>query len=109
MQDVRSSQRLQTSAVCLVAGEGDIDMHLERLLKQHKQLDQGGSRILEINPRHDLIKALAGRINQEGAGEALEDMAFLLLDQARILEGEALPDAAAFAQRMARCLEKGLA
>lgn len=109
VQDVRTSQRLQTSAVCLVAEEGDIDMHLERLLKQHKQLDRGGNRVLEINPRHDLIKALAGRINQDGAGDALEDMAFLLLDQARILEGEPLPDAAAFAQRMARCLEKGLA
>ena len=39
VKDVRSSERLTDSAVCLVADEGDMDMHLERLLKQHRQLD----------------------------------------------------------------------
>ena len=33
VKDVRSSERLTDSAVCLVADEGDMDMHLERLLK----------------------------------------------------------------------------
>ena len=108
VKDVRASQRLQTSAVCLVADEGDMDMHLERILKQHKQLDMASSRILELNPRHRLVKALATRIGKEGAGETLEDMAFLLLDQARILEGETLPDPVAFAQRMANAIERGL-
>ena len=39
VKDVRASSRLDTSAVCLVADEGDMDIHLERLLKQHRQLD----------------------------------------------------------------------
>ena len=34
VKDVRSSERLTDSPVCLVADEGDMDMHLERLLKQ---------------------------------------------------------------------------
>ena len=38
VKDVRASARLTDSAVCLVADEGDLDMHLERLLKQHRQL-----------------------------------------------------------------------
>ncbi len=108
VKDVRASERLTNSAVCLVADEGDMDIHLERLLKQHNQLDQASSRVLEINPRHPLIKALAEGIDKPGAGEALEDIAFLLLDQARIVEGEPLPDPAAFARRMASMLEKGL-
>ncbi|MBM3526124.1 MAG: molecular chaperone HtpG, partial [Alphaproteobacteria bacterium] len=51
VKDVRLSQRLEDSAVCLVADERDLDIHLERLLRQHKQIDAGAKRILEINPR----------------------------------------------------------
>ncbi|SMF66637.1 molecular chaperone HtpG [Azospirillum oryzae] len=110
VKDVRKSERLTDSAVCLVADDNDMDMHLERLLKQHKQLNgEVGKRILEINPSHALIKRLAERAKGTGATDALEDAAWLLLDQARIVEGEALPDPAAFARRLASAMEKGLA
>ncbi len=108
VKDVRASQRLTDSAVCLVAEEGDMDIHLERLLKQHKQLDQAVPRVLEINPGHPMIVRLSERIGAEGAAGELEEVAHLLLDQARILEGEPLPDPAAFAQRMSKLVEKGL-
>ncbi|GGF33580.1 chaperone protein HtpG [Aliidongia dinghuensis] len=109
VKDVRSTDRLTESAVCLVADEGDMDMHLARLLKQHKQLGEEAKRVLEVNPRHPLIQRLAERLGQFGTGPALEDAAWLLLDQARIVEGEALPDPVAFAKRLASCLERGLA
>ena len=110
VKDVRKSERLTDSAVCLVADDNDMDMHLERLLKQHKQLNgEVGKRILEINPSHALIKRLAERAKGSGATDALEDAAWLLLDQARIVEGEPLPDPAAFARRLASAMEKGLA
>jgi molecular chaperone HtpG len=111
VKDVRVSKRLTDSAVCLVADERDIDMHLERLLRQHKQLDAGGDskRILEINSRHPLIARLVDLAGKEGAVDALRDFAWLLLDQARILEGEALPDPGAFAKRLSSVLARGLA
>ncbi len=113
VKDVRASKRLTSSPVCLVADEGDLDMHLERLLKQQRQLDRTSVRILEINPGHTLIKALAGHIGEkgvgkDGAGSIVEDAAWLLLDQARIIEGEPLPDAAAFSRRLSALVEKGL-
>jgi molecular chaperone HtpG len=108
VKDVRSSERLTDSAVCLVADEGDIDMHLERLLKQHRQLDAATKRILELNPRHRLIERLAASVGETGASEPLSDFAWLLLDQARIVEGEQLPDPPAFARRLAMLLERGL-
>ncbi|NNG02647.1 MAG: molecular chaperone HtpG [Inquilinus sp.] len=108
VKDIRASNRLTDSPVCLVADEGDMDMHLERLLKQHKQLDTAAARILEINPGHRLIARLADEAQADGGAERLADMAFLLLDQARIVEGETLPDPAAFARRMAEALERGL-
>ena len=111
VKDVRSSKRLTDSAVCLVADERDIDMHLERLLRQHKQLAAGidAKRILEINPKHPLIARLVDLAGKEGAADALGDFAWLLLDQARILEGETLPDPAAFAKRLSSVLARGLA
>src|SRR6516162_3042535 len=108
VKDVRSSERLTDSAVCLVADEGDMDMHLERLLKQHRQLDTMSKRILELNPRHTLIERLAAAVGEVGASDQLSEFAWLLLDQARIVEGEQLPDPPAFARRRAALLERGL-
>ena len=106
VKDVRTTDRLTDSAVCLVADDGDMDMRLERMLKAHNQLNSDSVRILEINPKHDLIKNMAGAATKGGAADDLADLAFLLLDQARIIEGEALPDAAAFSRRMATVMAK---
>src|SRR6201981_2309420 len=107
-KDVRTSDRLTDSAVCLVADEGDMDMHFERLLKQHRQLNTMSKPILELNPRHKLIERLAATVGEAGASDQLSEFAWLLLDQARIIEGEQLPDAAAFARRLSTVLERGL-
>ena len=107
--DVRASERLSTSPVCLVAEAGALDMHLERMLSKHDRLSAATPRILEINPRHPLIRALAARAQAKGAADALSDAAHLLLDQARIVEGEPLPDTAAFSRRLADVMAKGLA
>ncbi len=108
VKDVRISERLTDSAVCLVSDEGDVDIHLERILKQHNQFDGAVKRVLEINPTHGLIRALAATVGNDGAGERVSEAAWLLLDQARIVEGEKLPDPAAFSRRMAQVMEKGL-
>ncbi|MEW5727399.1 MAG: molecular chaperone HtpG, partial [Pseudomonadota bacterium] len=107
VRDVKASERLTESACCLVADPGQMSIHLEKLLKAHRQLDQSFPRILEINPRHGLIKGLAARV-KAGGREAVDDAAHLLLDQARILEGEPPADPAAFARRLAAVMEKGL-
>lgn len=110
VKDVRLSGRLTESPVCLVAADGDMDMYLERLLRQHRRLDADVPtlRILEVNPHHALIRQMAARA-EAGAGEAeLTDAAWLLLDQARILEGDPLPDPSAFARRLTAVMERGL-
>lgn len=109
IKDVRSSTRLTDSPVCLVADEGDMDMHLERLLKAHNQIDAASPRVLEINPGHALIKHLAGIAEKNASDNALDDAAFLLLDQARIVEGEPVIDPQDFIKRMTAIMQKGLA
>ena len=109
VKDVRSSDRLTDSAVCLVAGEGDMDLHLERMLKSQGHMDVPNStRVLEINSTHALIKQLSGLTDDLTKKEDLQNMAHLLLDQARIIEGEAVADPAAFSKRLNSALAKGL-
>jgi len=105
VKDVRVSQRLTDSAVCLVADEGELDMRLARLLQQHKRLDSLAPRVLEINGAHPVIAALAKAVSA-GKGEQVADAAWVLLDQARIQEGEPLPDPAAFAKRLGQMMSK---
>jgi molecular chaperone HtpG len=104
VKDVRTSARLTDSAVCLVADAGDMDMHLERLLRGHQREVAPNKRILELNPRHRLIRSLAHLIDREGASDMLENAAHLLLDQARLIEGEPLNDANDFARRLSDVL-----
>jgi molecular chaperone HtpG len=109
VKDVRPSARLTDSAVCLIADEQSLDMRLERFLKQHQQLDELSKRVLEINPKHGLIKRMAALAAETGQRDALGDLVELLLDQARIVEGEPLPDPGVFSRRMSAFLAKGLA
>ena len=109
VKDVRASERLTDSPVCLVADDGDMDMNIERLLKQHNQLSESTPRVLEINADHALITKLAKKAKAaKGIDAAVEEAAFLLLDQARIVEGEPIADPLAFSRRMAAVMEKGL-
>lgn len=108
VKDVRVSSRLTASACCLVADEGQMSIHLERLLRQHQGQEAAPARVLEINAGHATIKALAARAAAETTSAALEDMAFLLFDQARIVEGEAPSDPVEFAARLSRLMQAGL-
>ncbi|MGY9013980.1 MAG: molecular chaperone HtpG, partial [Rhodospirillales bacterium] len=102
VKDVRASDRLTDSAVCLVADEGDLDIRTEQLMKRHAQMQGGGPtpRILEVNPTHPLIKRLGKLATSDAPDNSLSDAAFLLFDQARIMEGESVADATEFARRM---------
>jgi molecular chaperone HtpG len=102
VSDVRISQRLTTSASCLVAGGEGRDRQLERLLAQQNK-GAGIKPVLEINMRHPLVAAIAGK------GDATADLSFLLLEQAQILDGELPEDTAAFASRLNRLVLRGMA
>jgi molecular chaperone HtpG len=107
--DIRVSKRLKDSAVCLVAEEHGLDLRLERFLKQHSQIDKLSTRVLEINGQHELIRRMAAMAEDEASGVQFAELARLLLDQARIVEGEPIPDPGAFSRRMSTFLAKGLA
>ncbi len=107
--EVRASERLTDSAVCLVASDKGPDRALERILASAGRLNTASKPILEVNPRHPLVVALADL--GENARSLKEDAAHLLLDEALLLEGDRVADPRAFSERLARvlgkCLHKG--
>ncbi len=101
VSDVRASQRLTTSASCLVAGGAGRDRALERLLVQQNR-GAVTKPILEVNMHHPLVVAIAGQ------KDAARDLSLLLLEQAQILDGELPEDPAAFASRLNELVLRGL-
>ena len=92
--DVRESTRLTDSACVLVDADDGISANMERILAQ-AQPGSGmkAKRVLEVNPRHPLIRNLAG-LHEGGHTEAAEQMTRLLYDDACLLEGTVVEPAA---------------
>lgn len=104
VMDVKKSSRLVGSPACLIASSQAPDRQLEKMLSQQKGGAMPGMKpILEINANHAMAKALNSAIvdNKE---ERFDDLAFILLDEARILEGNAPADPAKFTERLNRLL-----
>ena len=106
VEDVKVSQRLVSSPACLVATAHGPDRTLERLL-QRQQRGINVKPILEINPGHPLIGAI-DRARMAADLTVVDDLAHLLLDQARIVEGELPIDPARFTERLNRYLVAGI-
>jgi len=106
VSDVRLSDRLTDSAVCLVAPDSGPDRGLEKILASAGRLPSAAKPILEVNPRHELVVALAALGDSDRAFK--EDAAHLLFDEARVLDGERPADARSFSDRLARVLGRGL-
>ena len=106
VKDIRVSHKLETSSVCLAVDEGAMDFRMERFLHENNQIKSRMAKILEINPEHAVVKNLYGLLDKDDA--KLADTCWLLLDQARIIEGEEVGNPKEFAERLNRVMEKGL-
>ena len=101
VKDVRASVRLADSPSCIVSDEEEPSMQMQQMLRAMGQKDVPAPKpTLEINPDHEIVKKLLAR--PEDA--VTEDAAWLLLDQALLMEGVPLTDPAAFVQRLNRVL-----
>jgi molecular chaperone HtpG len=106
VSDVRASDRLTESAVCLVASETGLDRQLEKILAGSGRIQSAAKPILEINPRHDIVVALASLGDDDLSFK--RDAAYLLFDEARVLDGDRPADARTFCDRLGRLLTRSL-
>lgn len=98
--DVRVSHRLTDSPSCLVLGEHEMALHMQRLLRDAGHDIPTSPPVLEINPQHPLVKRIEGETDPARS----EDLGMLLFDEARLAAGDQLDDPAAFVGRVNRLL-----
>lgn len=104
VKDVRATSKLAHTPACLAADEKGMDIRFERFLYEQKQLPARSAKILEINPQHPVIASLAEKIKSGARDADAADLAWLVFDQAVILEGEELADPKGFATRLNKLL-----
>ena len=108
IDDARASDRLTDSVACLVAPEFGPDRQLEKMLAAHGRTMDRVKPVLEINAAHPLTASLAKRFKEGRDRDLVDDAAWLLLDEARLVDGEPLKDAPGFAARLRRVMERAL-
>ncbi len=105
VKKVRVSTRLNESPVCFVSSGPELNPYLLNMLKSQAN---ALARILEINPNHLLIQNLSNIVGKEDKEQMLKEMAWLLYDQALILEGQPVADSQLFTQRLALLMNNQL-
>ena len=111
IKEVRLSNRLTTSPVCLVSGEHDMTPQMERLLKETEGLGAMGGpqkRIMELNPKHEILAKLQEAFDKDQKAPVLDDYAQLLLGYAFLAEGSDLPDPGRFNKLVGDLMVNGL-
>jgi molecular chaperone HtpG len=105
VKEVRVSTRLADSPSCIVSDEDEPSARMRQMMRAMGQKEMPEpSPTLEINPDHEIIKKLLGRPDDA----TTQDAAWLLFDQALLLEGVPLKDPATFVQRLNRVLDQSI-
>ena len=105
VKDVRVSARLADSPSCIVSDEEEPSLQMQQMLRAMGEKELPSSRpTLEINPDHEIVKKLLSRVDDS----IVEDAAWLLLDQALLMEGLPLQEPATFVQRLNRVLNQSI-
>ncbi len=105
VKDVRASVRLADSPSCIVSDEAEPSLQMQQMLRAMGQKEMPTPKpTLEINPDHEIVKKLLANPDDP----ALDDAAWLLFDQALLMEGVPLTDPAAFVGRLNRVLNQSI-
>ena len=106
---VTTTERLTNSPASLNVEQGQMSIHLERLMRNHQQQTSFAStRILELNPYHPLIIKLADMIGDESQKAKIEEVSKIILDQAKIAEGEPISDPSFYVSKLSDYILKAI-
>ncbi|MSN25839.1 MAG: molecular chaperone HtpG [Geobacter sp.] len=108
VKEVRFSNRLTDSACCLVADQYGMNANMERIMKAMNQTVPDSKRILELNPDHAILKAMATIHQKDASAAALADYADLLYDQALLTEGSTIKDPLRFTKLVSDLMVKAV-
>lgn len=105
IEDVRTSQRLVSSAVALVAGKQGLDPHMEKMMKMMDKDFTPTKKVLEINPHHPLMTNLTTLAENNPNDTRISDAVKQLYDAALLMDGT-LTNPTEFINRMTGFMTK---
>ena len=108
VKEVRLTNRLTNSPVCLVGGEMDFSPQMERLLQMSGGDRPKQKRIMELNPRHEIVMKMRERYASNSADPKVGKYAELLYGYALLAEGSDLPDPPQFNRLLAELMTETL-
>ena len=99
VSDVVISKRLTDSAVCLVRTDG-VSFEMEKVLNQMPNAngDVKAGKVLELNPNHELFKAIEEIYIKEP--QEIANLSDLLYNQALLVEGFSIKNPVEFSKKM---------
>ena len=106
--EVRETDRLKESVVCLSNKEDSISFNMAKVLAEtgNNMFGMKPERVLEINTSHEVFKAIEKEYQANKISETFKEYSELLYDEACILEGLPLEDPKLFASRMSKLMLK---
>lgn len=106
---VETTEKLTKSPASLTVEDGQMSIHLERLMRNHQQKTAFDStRILLVNPYHPLIIKLAELVGDKDKEAEVRDAAQLVLEQAKIAEGEAVSNPSLFNEKLSEFILRAI-
>jgi molecular chaperone HtpG len=108
VKQVRLTNRLTVSPVCLVVEEHDYSPQLERILQKGKGGGPKQRRVLELNPGHHIFTRMFDRYQADNNDPRLSEYAELLFGYALLAEGSELPDPVRFNSLLAELMVQNL-
>lgn len=108
VKDVKISSKLIDSPACLVLPEGAMNVRMERLLIEQKQLNRRTTKILEINPKHKIVQSIADAIKSCTTCDRTADLVEIIFYQACLTEGEIIENPCDFVNKINKILTERL-
>lgn len=114
VDDVKVSNRLDNTPCVVVTSKYGWSANMERIMQSqtlsdaNKQAYMRGKRVLEINPRHPIIKELRERVIKDPEDAGVKQTAHLIYQTALVESGFSLNDPKDFASRIYSTLKSSL-
>ncbi|MGL5512784.1 MAG: molecular chaperone HtpG, partial [Sporomusa sp.] len=106
VSDVKISNRLKSSAVCLVSDDSGISLSMEQILSEMNKNMYKASRILELNPEHEIFAVIKNLYQADPDSDDFNDYCDLLYGQALLMEGITPDDPISFANKVASLMAR---
>ena len=104
VREVRVSKRLKSSPVCLVSAESGYSLNMERLMKEANHQMFRATRILEVNPDHQVIKTMRKLLKSGRGDSGLPTCCRLLYEQALVIENGKVEDPIGFSNSVSQLI-----